>query len=62
MKLEELKQRMRGVFIIVVTPFRGNEDIDYEGLRANLQYTCCQRLRAKIFRSPLVVPSASSTP
>jgi 4-hydroxy-tetrahydrodipicolinate synthase len=38
MKLEELKQRMRGVFIIVVTPFQGNEDIDYEGLRANLQY------------------------
>jgi 4-hydroxy-tetrahydrodipicolinate synthase len=38
MKLEELKQRMRGVFNIVLTPFQGSEDIDYEGLRANLQY------------------------
>jgi 4-hydroxy-tetrahydrodipicolinate synthase len=38
MKLEELKKKMRGIFIIVLTPFKENEDIDYEGLRTNLQY------------------------
>jgi 4-hydroxy-tetrahydrodipicolinate synthase len=38
MKLEELKKRMKGVFIITLTPFQENEGIDYGGLRANLQY------------------------
>ena len=38
MKLDEIKQRMRGIFIILLTPFQENEDIDYGGLKANLQY------------------------
>jgi len=38
MKLEQFKQKMHGIFIILLTPFQKNEDIDYDGLRANLQY------------------------
>ena len=38
MKLDKLKERMNGIFIILLTPFQKNEDIDYAGLRANLQY------------------------
>jgi 4-hydroxy-tetrahydrodipicolinate synthase len=38
MRLEDLKKRMKGIFIILLTPFQENEEIDYKGLRANLQY------------------------
>lgn len=38
MKLKELKKKMRGIFIITLTPFQENGDIDYKGLRTNLQY------------------------
>ena len=38
MKLEELKKKMGGIFIITLTPFQENGDIDYQGLKANLQY------------------------
>ncbi len=38
MKLEELKKTMKGVFVIALTPFQENEDIDDDGLRANLRY------------------------
>jgi 4-hydroxy-tetrahydrodipicolinate synthase len=56
MKLEELKQRMCGIFIIVVTPFQENEDIDYEGLRTNLQY-----LFPKIEGKKFVLTACGST-
>ncbi len=38
MKLEELKKRMKGIFVIALTPFQENDEIDYGGLKANLQY------------------------
>jgi hypothetical protein len=36
--VRKLKKKMKGIFVITLTPFQENYEIDYEGLRANLQY------------------------
>lgn len=38
MKLEDFKDKMRGIFIVILTPFQEDEEVDFGGLRANLQY------------------------
>lgn len=38
MKLEDFKKKMEGIFVIILTPFQKDEEIDFGGLRANLQY------------------------
>jgi 4-hydroxy-tetrahydrodipicolinate synthase len=48
MRLQELKGKMKGVFVVLMTPFRENGDVDYEGLRVNLRYLL-ERAKGKDF-------------
>jgi len=38
MVLEELKSKMRGVFIVMMTPFNQDGSVDYAGMKANTQW------------------------
>lgn len=56
MELQELKGKTKGVFVVLMTPFQENGDVDYAGLRTNVQYLL-EKARGKDF---VLIPTGST--
>jgi len=54
MKPEELKEKLAGVTCVMHTPFKENEDVDYEGLRKNTRFlvNAAKRHKKNLVLSP----------
>ena len=55
LRLEELKRKCKGVDVVLVTPFKENDKVDYNGLKENIAYLK-DKLRSK---DVLITPTGS---